>query len=612
MIPRFLFALVLSLCPALPAAPPQAGDADVNQIYQFFVPSTAAKARPNSGAYLWLPPDAPRIRAVMVAVHNGLPVSILQSPAVREVCRRHGIAQILLTPNGSEIGPVMLKDLAFDITDPERTAVYDGYMDRLAEVSGHPELKTAPVVPLAHSAYCSFPFDVAMRDPSRSLALLPIKAGIPDAYVFYGAGGKAKVPDPGRNLGGVPILFLQSSSQETVGWSAYPRGGSSLRTYRRDRPDHPGDTYEPRNELFGVQWEMMSGHFDLLPRDYAYVAAWLDAVATARLPAQPGQPLRPLTLRDGWLINPAVPVNGPLPADFPVPAPYAEFTGNRTDALWYPNRALAEAQFALYRDEPRREIELITLLDASGKPISLAHGHMAEVPKNSLPLRGNGTFVLTARHLTSPPEICTVRERGHEKKSPAPCAFANVGFPGKTALPVSALPLRFDANGAPLECVGQEVVRGPDRAGDVRFTLRITRHRLASEVGYLQNYPRIFHEGDARFAATGRTAKLEWTLPELAKGGAAQTIDFPAVKDVSARAGSVPLGAKSSAGLPVEYFVVQGPVVVRGDRLVPFDVPKGQTKPIAVTVGAYQNGRYDPGALVQPAPTVYQTFRLLP
>ena len=68
----------------------------------------------------------------MVGIHNGLPVTILQHPAIRAVCRRHGIAQILLTPNGSEIGPVMLKDLTFDITDPQKTAVYDHYLAALA------------------------------------------------------------------------------------------------------------------------------------------------------------------------------------------------------------------------------------------------------------------------------------------------------------------------------------------------------------------------------------------------------------------------------------------------------------------------------------------------
>jgi hypothetical protein len=588
-----------------------ASDPGENAIFQYFAPSEDPQARPNCGAYLWLPPDAPVVRGVLVGIQNGLPLPILQHPAVREVCRKHGLAQILLTPHGTEIGPVMLKDLVFDITDPERTAIFDSYLTRLAELSGHPELTAAPLVPIAHSAYASFPFDVAMRDPSRCLALLPIKAGLPDHYKFYSADGKAKVPDPSRNLGGVPILFLQSASQETVGWSAYPRGGGGFRTYRQDRAGHDGSVYEPRNELFGANWDMMSGHFDLLPRNYVFVAGWIDAIATARLPATPGHTLRALTLKDGWLIDPAVPVTGTVPENFPAPAPYANFAGDRTKALWYPTRELAEAQFAIYRDEPRREIELFTFLDADGKPITLAHGHMAEVPKNSLPLDENGSFVLTTHPLTAPPQICTNKERGHEKKPEPACTLGNVGFPGLDSLPVSDLPLHLDLNSTPLELVRQETLKDERGLPQTRFTLRIVRNRLAPEVGYLQFYPRVYHEGDERFAATGRTAKFEWTLPDLAKEGLIQTLDFPAVADVPATTATVPLNATSSAGLPVSYFVVHGPGFIRDGAFVPAQVPVGFLKPIPVKVGAYQNGRYGEKP-VKPTSTVYQNFHLSP
>jgi hypothetical protein len=96
-----------------------------------------------------------------------------QSPSVRAVCRKYGIAQVLITPWAKEIGAVMLKDLKYDVTDPERTAVYDSYMRRLADLSGHPELVTVPIVPLAHSAFCDFPFDAAVRRPEQCLAAIP-------------------------------------------------------------------------------------------------------------------------------------------------------------------------------------------------------------------------------------------------------------------------------------------------------------------------------------------------------------------------------------------------------------------------------------------------------
>lgn len=166
-----------------------ADDPEVDRIYQFFLPSPEAKTRPALGAYLWIPPNTPKIRAVMVGMHNGLPINILQSAPVRAVCRKHGIAQILMTPWAKDIGG-MLSDF-YDVTDPARTTVYDHYLQGLAEMSEHPELVTAPIVPLAHSALCDFPFDAAIRKPEQCLGAIPIEVTI-GAYqvgVFAKTGG---------------------------------------------------------------------------------------------------------------------------------------------------------------------------------------------------------------------------------------------------------------------------------------------------------------------------------------------------------------------------------------------------------------------------------------
>ena len=171
------------------ASPPSP---DVDCIYQFFLPCSEAN-RPTLGAYLWIPPNTPKVRAVMVGMHNGLPINIMQSAPVRAACRKHGIAQVLMTPWAKEIGSVMLKDLNYDVTDPARTVVYDSYMKRLADLSNHPELVAAPIVPLAHSAFCDFPFDAAMRKPEQCLAAIPIKAGLPDRYTFLLCGRQSEV-----------------------------------------------------------------------------------------------------------------------------------------------------------------------------------------------------------------------------------------------------------------------------------------------------------------------------------------------------------------------------------------------------------------------------------
>jgi hypothetical protein len=583
-------------------------DPEVNQIYQFFLPSPEAKTRPSLGAYLWIPPNTPRIRAVMIAFHNGLPINILQSAPVREVCRRHGIAQILLTPWAKDIGSIMAG--FYDVTDPAKTAVYDHYLHGLADLSGHPELVTAPIVPLAHSAYCEFPFDAAMRDPEQCLGAIPIKAGLPDVYNNF-VPGKAKAPVAGMALRNVPILFVSSGSQETVSWSAYPHAFSGTGTgpYRRDHDDNPGTTYEPRNELFGTCWDMTSGHFDMLPRDYQFVADWLDAIASARLPDQPGAPMNNLTLKDGWLINAHIPPTGELPKDYPMPAPYLDYKGHRNQALWFPNQKLAEAAFALGYDEPRKKLELFTFLDADGEPISLAEGPMATFADGQKGLHGDGLFTVITHRFITPPDIDTV---DHRKNHDAKPVYANVLFPGQTTIPTTEIPFQFNQHGGALRLVTSEQFKDDRGITETRFTLRLVRHRIDPDAGFNMSFVRAFHEGDHDFAAAGRTCQISISSSDANKNAKPQTVNFPPVPDTSVAAEEIELHATSSAGLPVDYFVVKGPGIIRDSAFIPAEVPAGASRPIEVTIGAYQVGLFQEKDGVKPSATVFQTFRILP
>ena len=181
----FAALLLLSSLTGLPAAPTAQTNPEVDRIYQYFVPSDASKDRGNLGMYLWIPPNTPKIRAVMVAMHNGLPINILQSAPVRAVCRKHGIAQILITPWAKDIGGVMMKDLTFDVTDPARTAIYDAYIKKLADLSEHPELVAAP--------------DRAAR--ALGVLRLPVRGGDPQSRAV-----PLHHPDQGGAAGRVQLL----------------------------------------------------------------------------------------------------------------------------------------------------------------------------------------------------------------------------------------------------------------------------------------------------------------------------------------------------------------------------------------------------------------------
>ncbi len=76
--------------------------------------------------------------------------------------------------------------------------------------------------------------------------------------------------------------------------------------------------------------------------------------------------------------------------------------------------------FELGFDEPRKKIEMFTFLDPAGKPISLAHGLMAPMPNPQALLHDDGLFTLTTYRFTTPPDICTVKNKDHKKHPEKP------------------------------------------------------------------------------------------------------------------------------------------------------------------------------------------------
>ena len=91
--------------------------------------------------------------------------------------------------------------------------------------------------------------------------------------------------------------------------------------------------------------------------------------------------------------------------------------------------------------------------------------------------------------------------------------------------------------------------------------------------------------------------------------GAPQTITFPTVADQDADARSLALGATSSAGLPVGYYVLEGPAEIDGDTLRFTAIPPRAKFPLKVTVVAWQFGR-EGDAPVRTAESVERGFYL--
>ena len=157
----------------------------------------------------------------------------------------------------------------------------------------------------------------------------------------------------------------------------------------------------------------------------------------------------------------------------------------------------------------------------------------------------------------------------------------------------------------PREAIDVKVVQGPavKRTNDA-FDIRFNRHGFdgyrAREVVLAAVYP-----GDAHWKRSVQQAILRFPVNTH---GAENAIEWSAPEKVRAAEFPLKLTATASSGLPVRYFVREGPAVVGDDGVLALrDWPEGAAS-AEVTVCAYQWGA--DGGKVKTAEPVYRTIRI--
>ena len=93
-------------------------------------------------------------------------------------------------------------------------------------------------------------------------------------------------------------------------------------------------------------------------------------------------------------------------------------------------------------------------------------------------------------------------------------------------------------------------------------------------------------------------------------GGAEQHLTFREIPDQPVGARSVKLQATSDAGLPVQYYVREGPAEIEGDSVVFTGIPPRSRMPVSVTVVAWQLGRGGASPVKRATP-VARTFHII-
>jgi lysophospholipase L1-like esterase/pimeloyl-ACP methyl ester carboxylesterase len=280
---------------------------------------------------VWIPPDVSTLRGVVVHQH-GCGEGSCKSGLTgaydlhwQALARKHSCA--LLSPAYEQpekadcqmwCDPRNGSDAAF------RKALAD-----LGAKSGHPELAIVPWTLWGHSGGGHWAGGMVLLHPDR-VAAAWLRSGVPllkDDPARTGIKAH-KLPDAAL---GVPLMcnlgtkegVTEMGKQFAGVWPANQVFFGEVRG---------------KGGLVGVAIDPLSSH-DCGNQRYLAIP-WLDACLTARLPAKPGDPLRAMPTEPTWLS----PIRGGEAQ------PQEKFSGNKLEAGWLPNEAIAKAWMEYVKD----------------------------------------------------------------------------------------------------------------------------------------------------------------------------------------------------------------------------------------------------------------------
>ncbi len=481
----------------------------------------SSETKDHPQAYLWIPENCKQVKAVVFTQHNMIEEGMLERPSFRKAMSELGIAEVWVTP-GINMSFDFNKDAGED---------FNRMMQLLADVSGYKELAFAPVIPMGHSAYATFPWNFAAWNPQRTLALVSIHGDAPQTKLT-GYGG-ANVDWGNRNIDGVPALFIMG---EYEWWE------DRITPAFNYIAKHP-------NSVISLFADAGHGHFDYSDEMIAYVCMFIKKLVKKRLPGyisvyKPNI-LNSIKPNEGWLMDRWHKDSLPTAAA----APYSLYKGDRRFASWVFDKEMANATEQFYA-KARGKIDQHIGFKQNGEILQPVKTH-ANYQLKFLPLDDGISFTLSSFFADT------------SRVKPV------TGF-AKTALVIDRI------------C-------GPvKKINDTTFQLSFNRVGFNSPKRSNNLWLLAHNKGDEKYKSI--VQQIDMRFPLVNKYGANQKISFAQIKDQRQTVRSIPLFTSSSAGLPVWYYVKDGPAYVDGNLLRFTAIPPRSKFPVKVTVVAWQYG----------------------
>ena len=439
-------------------------------------------------------------------------------------------------------------DQRWDVTKGTQQ-IFETMMKNLSEISGYTELEFAPVIPIGHSAMATYPWNFAAWNPERTLAVLSIHGDSPRTHLT--GYGRANLDWGTRTIEGIPSLMVMG---EDEWWE--DRLITSF-DYRREYPNAP----------LAFLADAGHGHFDISDELIDYLSLFLKKTVEYRLPEHSSldAPIQliPVEAKNGWLADRWRKNEKPTAEA----ASYDKYKGDKNHAFWYFDKEMADATEKYYANE-RGKTEQYIGFEQKGKLITFNPKSHVRMSPSFQPEADGVTFHLKAVYTD------TLRNEYSKEHSTHPIRMSRI-------------------------CGPVEVVN------DTTFTVRFYRMGLDNpkRTGGICLMASVKQDHKYRSAVQ----QVEIRIPYRNKEGISQRIIFPKLSDVKASVKKISLNGTADSGLPVYYYVKEGPAEIKGDKLALTKIPPRAKFPVKVTVVAWQYGRSGEPK-VQTAEAVEQSF----
>lgn len=429
--------------------------------------------------------------------------------------------------------------------------VFDDMMSDLAQKSGYSELNHTPVIPLGHSAMATFPWNFAAWNADRTLAVISYKGDAPRTNLT-GYGRENLEWGRNRNIDGIPGLMIEG---EYEWWEARVNPALAFRIM------YPGS-------CISFLCDTGHSHFDVTDEVVAYIALFIKKAVAFRLPLDNSldKPVQLIKIdnKKGWLAERWHPDQKQRAGA----APFNSYKGDVHEAFWYFDKEIAVATENYYSREKGRKMQYLGF-QWIGKLLpfsSVSHAQYGSSP--ILPIEDGITYHLSATFTDSARRVLS------------------------------------DAHAATRVTIDR--ICGPvEKINDTTFCLAF--YRMGLNNAKRTNDAWLFASAGGNGVYKTAVQQFNYKIPYPLTDGKRQEISFPAINDVRKGAVSVKLNARSDSGLPVLYYIKEGPACLKGNEIVFTKIPPRAKFPLKITVVAWQYGVKEK---IQSAQPVERSFNI--